>query len=115
MNRNNYKRDQCSKNIIPKVASKLKHPRVNPLKVINNAEYISNVIYNRLGDNALDRDVDNSLVEIIAGCGIGQKRVLGVDCSRITSEHFNDMNGSKNTNKQMKMNSGKKKINILVI
>ena len=79
------KRKQCSKKIIPKVASKIRHPRISPMKIIYNSEEISNAIYNRLGDNALDKDVDNALIEIITGCSIGQDKVLGFDCSKITS------------------------------
>lgn len=95
------KRKHCSKKIIPMVAPRLKHHRVDPYKVIDNSDEISNDIYNRLGDNALDKDVDNALVELILGCGIGEKKMYGFDCSKITSEHFNEMKASNNKKSNM--------------
>jgi hypothetical protein len=93
------KRQHCAKKIIPMVASKLKHPRLNPSKIMANSEYIANAIYNKLGDNTLPADVDNALIEVITACGIGQRNVLGVDCSRLTNENFK-ANIKKNMNRK---------------
>jgi hypothetical protein len=82
------KRDHCAKKLIPMIASKLKHPKLSPTKIMDNSEYIANAIYNKLGDNSLPADVDNALIEVITACGIGQRNVLGVDCSRLTTENF---------------------------
>lgn len=92
------RRKQCAKKIIPMFAPRLKHPRVDPYKVIDNADEISNAIYDKLGDNTLDKDVDNALVELILGCGIGEKKMYGFDCSKITSEHFNEMKKMSKSN-----------------
>src|SRR5271168_2507730 len=97
------KRDHCSKKMIPMIASKLRHPKVDPVKVMNNSEYIANAVYNKLGDNALPNDVDNALIEVITACGIGQRNVLGVDCSRLTTENFRSgMNKNMRNNRNMK-------------
>lgn len=93
------KRDHCSKKMIPMIASKLRHPKVDPVKVMNNSEYIANAVYNKLGDNALPNDVDNALIEVITACGIGQRNVLGVNCEKITTEGF--ANNMKNKMKSM--------------
>jgi hypothetical protein len=103
------KREHCYKKMIPMVASRLKHPKISPIKVIENSEHIANAIYNKMGDNCLDRDVDNSLIEIISGCSIGEKRVMGFDCSKITNEGFN--NKVKSSRQKL---SGDKKLPIWV-
>lgn len=97
------KRAHCSKKMIPMIASKLKHPRVDPMKVMDNSDYIANAVYNKLGDNALPNDVDNALIEVITACGIGQRNVLGVNCEKITTEGFKN-----NMNKKMKSMPGEK-------
>src|SRR5271156_794136 len=102
------KRDHCSKKMIPMIASKLRHPKVDPVKVMNNSEYIANAVYNKLGDNALPNDVDNALIEVITACGIGQRNVLGVNCEKITTEGF--ANNMKNNKMKSKMPGEKSKL-----
>ena len=108
------KREHCYKKLIQTVASRLKHPKISPMKVIDNSEYIANNIYNQLGDNALDRDVDNALIEVISGCSIGQKRVMGFDCSKITRNDEGFDNKVKSGGHGRMKLSGDKKLPIWV-